>query len=91
MRPISHLSILFSILTSAVHAQWTLVQNGTTGVSAMQLSIVSPSLAIVIDKAEHNAVTINKHPAWGSLYNLLTNKATPLNIVGYDENGEGGE
>ena len=38
----------------------------------MQLAIISPSHAIVIDKVEHNPLTIDNHPAWGALFNLNT-------------------
>ena len=60
---------------------WDLVQNGTTGVAAMQLAIVSPSHAIIIDKVEHNPLTVNSgHPAWGALLNLETHGLTALDM-----------
>lgn len=43
---------------------WTLLQQGTTGVSGMQLAIVSETTAIIYDKVEHNALTVNGHVAW---------------------------
>lgn len=61
-------------------AQWTLIQKGSTGVSAMQLAIISSTHAIIIDKVEHNPLTINGHPAWGALYNLNTHAVRPLNM-----------
>jgi hypothetical protein len=56
------------------------VQNGTSGVAAMQLVVVSPTLALIVDKVEANPLQINSHPAWGSLFNFETNTATPLDI-----------
>ncbi|EMD38470.1 hypothetical protein CERSUDRAFT_48364 [Gelatoporia subvermispora B] len=61
-------------------AQWTLVQNGTTGVNAMQLAVISETHALMMDKVEHNPLSISGHPAWGALYNLKTNAVTPLNV-----------
>src|SRR6266403_600815 len=51
---------------------WELRQGASTGVAAMQLAIISPSHAIIIDKVEHNPLTIDNHPAWGALFNLNT-------------------
>ena len=66
---------------SSLSQGWELVQKGTTGVNAMQLAIVSPSHAIIIDKVEHNPLTIeNRHPAWGALYNLNTHAITALHL-----------
>ena len=60
--------------------RWSLVQRGSTGVSAMQLVVVSPSHALIIDKVEHNPISIDGHPAWGALYNLDTEAILPLRI-----------
>lgn len=60
--------------------QWTLLQRGSTGVAAMQLSIISSSHAIIIDKVEHNPLTISGHPAWGALYNLNTHSVKALHM-----------
>lgn len=57
---------------------WTLVQKGTTGVHAMQLAIISPTHALIVDKVEHNPLTISGHPAWAALYNLQTHAVKPL-------------
>jgi len=58
--------------------QWTLTQKGATGVHAMQLAVISSSHAIIIDKVEHNPLTIDGHPAWAALYNLNTHAVRPL-------------
>ncbi|KAI8989724.1 copper radical oxidase [Trametes punicea] len=61
-------------------SQWTLVQNGSTGVHAMQLAIISETHALVVDKVEHNPLTVSGHPAWASLYNLRTHALKPLSV-----------
>ncbi|KAJ7744986.1 copper radical oxidase [Mycena maculata] len=61
--------------------KWTLEQIGSTGVSAMQLAIISPTLALIIDKVEHNPLTIGGHPAWAALYDLDTHAVTPLSML----------
>lgn len=61
-------------------AQWSLQQKGNTGVHAMQLAIISPSHALVVDKVEHNPLTVDGHPAWAALYNLNTHAVKPLRV-----------
>ncbi|KAH0830643.1 copper radical oxidase [Lanmaoa asiatica] len=61
-------------------SQWSLVQRGSTGVSAMQLVVISPSHVLIVDKVEHNPISIDGHPAWGALYNLDTQAVMPLEI-----------
>ncbi|KAI0647349.1 copper radical oxidase [Trametes meyenii] len=61
-------------------SHWTLVQNGSTGVHAMQLAIISETHALVVDKVEHNPLTVNGHPAWAALYNLKTHALMPLSM-----------
>jgi hypothetical protein len=56
----------------ASQAQLTLEQKGVTGVTAMQLAIISDTHALIIDKVKHNPLTIGGHPAWAALYNLQT-------------------
>ncbi|EGF98402.1 uncharacterized protein MELLADRAFT_23337, partial [Melampsora larici-populina 98AG31] len=58
---------------------WTLEQKGNTGVSAMQLSVISDTEAIVIDKVEHNPLTTQGHPSWAAIYNLDTHAVRALN------------
>ncbi|CDO73573.1 Copper radical oxidase [Trametes cinnabarina] len=57
---------------------WTLVQNGSTGVHAMQLAIISETHALIVDKVEHNPLSVSGHPAWAALYNLKTHALKPL-------------
>jgi hypothetical protein len=60
--------------------EWILNQTGTTGVHAMQLAVISPTHALIVDKVEHNPLTINGHPAWAALYNLKTHAVTALSM-----------
>ncbi|KAJ7272065.1 copper radical oxidase [Mycena haematopus] len=60
--------------------EWTLEQKGFTGVHAMQLAIISPTHALIVDKVEHNPLTLDGHPAWGALYNLQNHVVTPLSM-----------
>lgn len=64
----------------ASSSDWSLVQKGSTGVHAMQLAVISDSHALIIDKVEHNPLTIDGHPAWGALYNLNTHSVKPLSM-----------
>ncbi|KAJ7087770.1 copper radical oxidase [Mycena epipterygia] len=59
---------------------WTLEQKGSTGVHAMQLAIISPTHALIVDKVEHNPLTIDGHPAWAALYNIETHAVEPLSM-----------
>jgi Glyoxal oxidase N-terminus len=61
--------------------EWSLVQLGSTGVAAMQIAIVSETHAIIIDKVEHNPLSISGHPAWASLYDLRTHSVRPLTLI----------
>ncbi|KAF9028782.1 copper radical oxidase [Hymenopellis radicata] len=57
---------------AVVSGQWTIVRNGTTGVSGMQLAVTSENTVIVLDKVEHNPLTVDGHIAWVSEVNLET-------------------
>jgi Glyoxal oxidase N-terminus len=70
----------FALRAASSSQGWKLVQKGTTGVNAMQLAIISPSHAIIMDKVEHNPLTVDGHPAWGALYNFNTHQVTPLHM-----------
>ncbi len=62
-------------------ATWSFIQKGTTGVAAMQLAIVSDKHALIIDKVEHNPLTVAGHPTWGALYDLEAHTVRPLNLL----------
>ncbi|KAF4618750.1 hypothetical protein D9613_010182 [Agrocybe pediades] len=64
-----------------VSGQWSLSLEGTTGVSGMQLAVVSETTAIIFDKVEHNPLSVNGHPAWSVELNLVTKTVRPLNPI----------
>ncbi|KAF8965988.1 hypothetical protein BDZ97DRAFT_2057679 [Flammula alnicola] len=66
---------------SANAAGWNFVQNGTSGILALEAMIVSPTLAIFFDRASNDPLMINNAPAWGALWNLETNTASPLRVI----------
>ncbi|KAJ7173340.1 glyoxal oxidase N-terminus-domain-containing protein [Mycena filopes] len=90
MRSPTLLSLLLSLATrslgsaqldnrASIPGAWTLVQKGTTGVSGMQLAVVSETKAIIYDKVEHNALTVNGHVAWAVELDLNTQQVRALN------------
>lgn len=68
------------MLASNPDQEWSLEQQGSTGVNAMQLAIISTTHALIVDKVEHNPLTVNGHPAWAALYNLKTHAVKPLAV-----------
>ncbi|KAJ7230312.1 glyoxal oxidase N-terminus-domain-containing protein [Mycena pura] len=64
---------------ASVSGAWSLVQKGTTGVSGMQLAVVSETKAIIYDKVEHNPLTVNGHVAWAVELDLNTQTVRALN------------
>ena len=74
---------LFSLLgvAAGAGAGWHFVQNGTSGVLALEAIVVSPTLVLIFDKASDDPLTINGHGAWGALWNMETNTATALDVV----------
>ncbi|KAK7031846.1 copper radical oxidase [Favolaschia claudopus] len=64
---------------ASVPGTWSLVQKGTTGVSGMQLAVVSETKAIIYDKVEHNPLTVNGHVAWAVELDLNTQQVRALN------------
>ncbi|KJA24403.1 copper radical oxidase [Hypholoma sublateritium FD-334 SS-4] len=66
---------------SASAASWNFVQNGTSGILALEAIIVSPTLAVFFDRASNDPLMINNNPAWGALWNLETNTASPLLVI----------
>ncbi|KAK7053013.1 hypothetical protein VNI00_004334 [Paramarasmius palmivorus] len=62
--------------------EWSLEQQGTTGVSAQQLAVVSEKTVVIFDKIENNQMKNNAgNSAWGSEFDLETKQARPLNPV----------
>ncbi|KAF8908640.1 copper radical oxidase [Gymnopilus junonius] len=73
--------LLLPFASQALGAGWNFVQNGTSGVLALEAIFVSPTLAIFFDRATNDPLQINDHAAWGALWNLETNTATALDVV----------
>ncbi|KAF8058616.1 glyoxal oxidase N-terminus-domain-containing protein [Lyophyllum atratum] len=75
--------LLYSLLSLAAPspAGWNFVQNGTTGIVALEAIVVSPTLAVLFDRVQNNPLQINGAGAWGVLWNFETNTATPLSLV----------
>ncbi|KAF5317650.1 hypothetical protein D9619_012554 [Psilocybe cf. subviscida] len=60
---------------------WHFVQTGNSGIVALEVIVVSPTLAIFFDRATNDPLQVNGHTAWGALWNLKTNTATPLDLI----------
>ncbi|KAJ7800808.1 glyoxal oxidase N-terminus-domain-containing protein [Mycena olivaceomarginata] len=61
---------------------WSLVQHGTSGVSGMQLAIVTETTAVIFDKVEHNPLmTEDGNPAWTAELDLNTHVVRPLHTL----------
>ncbi len=82
------LSLLLSIFAAVYSASaasdslgWHFVQNGTTGIIALEAIVVSPTLALMFARAGNDPLQINGHPAWGALWNFETNTASPLDVI----------
>ncbi|KAF8879176.1 glyoxal oxidase precursor [Mucidula mucida] len=59
---------------------WQFVQNGTSGVLALEAIVVSPTLALMLARPGDDPLQINGHSAWGALWNFETNTATALDL-----------
>ncbi|KAL4260895.1 Glyoxal oxidase [Pleurotus pulmonarius] len=65
----------------SVGGRWRLVQEGTTGVSGMQLAVVSETKAIIFDKVEANPLQTQGHAAWSAEIDLPSRTVRPLNPI----------
>ena len=65
----------------AAASGWNFVQNGTSGILALEAIIVSPTLALFFDRASNDPLVIDGAPAWGALWNMETNTATPIKVI----------
>ena len=48
---------------------------------ALEAIIVSPTLALFFDRASNDPLVIGGASAWGALWNMETNTATPIKVV----------
>ncbi|KAF9457739.1 copper radical oxidase [Collybia nuda] len=69
------------VVAASTPKGWHFVQNGTTGIVALEVIVVSPTLAIMFDRVQNNPLQINGHGAWGALWNFETNIAMPVEVV----------
>lgn len=60
--------------------QTQLATTGEIGVSAMQISVVDDKHVIIIDKVEHNILSVKGHPAWGSIYDFTKGYERALDL-----------
>ncbi|KAH9939364.1 glyoxal oxidase precursor [Epithele typhae] len=75
---------LFAGVASAAPAApgWQFnLKNATSGIVALESIIVSPTLALFFDRASNDPLLVNNHSAWGALWNLETDTATPLDVL----------
>ncbi|KAF7310082.1 hypothetical protein MIND_00381500 [Mycena indigotica] len=83
-RPISasvFISLLAGFSRVAATSGWHFVQNGTTGLLALEATIVSPTLALLYDlSATRTPLLMGNESAWGALYDLTTNVVTPIQV-----------
>ncbi|KDR68319.1 hypothetical protein GALMADRAFT_231487 [Galerina marginata CBS 339.88] len=81
--PLISLSRLLVLVgaTAAATPGWEFVQNGTSGILALEAIVVSPTLAVFFDRATNDPLMIDGHTAWGALWNFKTNTASPLRLI----------
>jgi hypothetical protein len=82
--------VLLTGVTSVIGAGWEFVQNGTSGIVALEAIVVSPTLAIFFDRASSDPLVIDGHSAWGAFWNFQTNTASPLRTITDTFCGSGG-
>ncbi|KIK52126.1 hypothetical protein GYMLUDRAFT_77937 [Collybiopsis luxurians FD-317 M1] len=76
------LSVLGTLAASSPpNGEWSFVQNGTTGITALETIVVSPTLILLFDRAAGDPLQINGHPAWAELWNLETNTGFAVNAI----------
>ncbi|KAG9127444.1 hypothetical protein FRC07_013761 [Ceratobasidium sp. 392] len=73
---------LVSLASPALAQSYTLSQGGSSGVSAMMLTVATETTVAIFDKLEHNPLhDENDKPAWGSVYSVNSDTARPLHII----------
>ncbi|KAJ7927584.1 glyoxal oxidase N-terminus-domain-containing protein [Mycena leptocephala] len=73
--------LLFPGAAAPSAPQWKFVEKGNSGIVGLEAIVVSPTLAIFFDRATNDPLrTPDGKVAWGALWNLETNKATPLKL-----------
>ncbi|KDN33568.1 hypothetical protein RSAG8_13341, partial [Rhizoctonia solani AG-8 WAC10335] len=70
-----------ALLATSASAQWTLSLGGTTGVSAMQMTVATETKVVIFDKYEQNPLRdASGDHSLGSLYSVQTDTVRALNI-----------
>ncbi|KAJ6470095.1 glyoxal oxidase N-terminus-domain-containing protein [Mycena vitilis] len=81
----SLLSIAYLLFPSAAGPsapQWKFTEVGKSGIVALESIVVSPTLAIFLDRATNDPLkTPDGKTAWGALWNMETNTVKPLKLV----------
>lgn len=75
---------------AATNSGWNFVQNGTTGIIALESIVISDTLALFFDRATNDSLQIDGHTAWAALYNLETNTPSALRSITDSFCGSGG-
>ncbi|KAG6884479.1 hypothetical protein C0993_010688 [Termitomyces sp. T159_Od127] len=88
--PIIVLASFSCVIAAPAPTGWTFVQNGTTGIVAIETVIVSPTLALMLDRAQNDPLKLDGFSAWGAFWNLETNTASPVSLVSDTFCGSGG-
>ncbi|KAJ7065013.1 glyoxal oxidase N-terminus-domain-containing protein [Mycena amicta] len=76
---------LFSLPRDGITAPapaWEFVLKGNSGIVALEAIVVSPTLVVFFDRATNDPLkTPDGKTAWGALWNLESNTASPLKLV----------
>ena len=78
------LAVLSVPIASAASAssRWSFeLLNQNPGIVVQQSVVVSPTLALLFDRASDDPLQINNHSAGGALWNLETSTVRPLNLL----------
>jgi len=69
--------------TDYVHAQkaGSIVEVGSTLVSAMMMFLGNDEKVYILDKTEGNNATIDGHPAWGSVWDINSHQAEVMEVL----------
>ncbi|KAF8055354.1 putative copper radical oxidase [Lyophyllum atratum] len=80
--PLSLLALWLASASSSVLAATagSFADGGNTLVSAMMMFLGNTEKVYILDKAEGNAVQVNGHPAWGSVWDIGTHQATVMDV-----------
>jgi hypothetical protein len=74
--------LLFPGAASPAAPSWNFVLKGNSGIVGLEAIVVSPTLVVMFDRATNDPLhTPDGKVAWAALWNLETNKATPLKLL----------